>query len=142
MKKLILVGTLVAAVGMPLALLAQTSATALGSVTLGRNVMADGKPLASGTYQVRLTTESPKPGAGQTPESERYVEFLRGGKVLGREVASIVSQADIEQVADSKRQPAAGCEPRRAAQGRRLRAGMDQPRGSELLIHLVAAAKG
>jgi len=79
MKKLMLVGTLMAALGLPLAVQAQTSATALGSVTLGRNVMADGKPLAAGTYQVRLTTESPKPGAGQTPESERYVEFVRGG---------------------------------------------------------------
>lgn len=142
MKKLILVGTLVAAVGMPLALLAQTSATALGSVTLGRNVMADGKPLASGTYQVRLTTESPKPGAGQTPESERYVEFLRGGKVLGREVASIVPQADIAQVADSKRQPAAGSSRVELLKGEDyLRVWINRG-GVNYLIHLVAAAKG
>lgn len=142
MKKLILVGTLVAAVGMPLALLAQTSGTALGSVTLGRNVMADGKPLASGTYQVRLTTESPKPGAGQTPESEKYVEFLRGGKVLGREVASIVPQADIAQVADSKRQPAAGSSRVELLKGEDyLRVWINRG-GMNYLIHLVAAAKG
>jgi hypothetical protein len=142
MKKLILVGTLVAAVGMPFAVLAQTSGTALGSVTLGRNVMADGKPLAAGTYQVRLTTESPKPGAGQTAESERYVEFLRGGKVLGREVATLVPQAEIDQVADSKRRPAAG------ASSVELLKGEDYVRvwinrgGVNYLIHLTAAAKG
>ena len=108
MKKAFLVGTLVAVLGLPLAVSAQTAGTSLGSVTLGRKVMADGQPLAAGTYQVRLTTDSPKPGAGQTPESERYVEFVRGGKVMGREVATIVSAADIDQVADSKRRPAAG----------------------------------
>ena len=108
MKKVFLVGMLVAAIGLPLEVSAQTAATALGSITLGRRVMADGQPLAAGTYQVRLTTDSPKPGAGQTAESERYVEFVRGGKVMGREIATIVTAADIEQVADSKRRPAAG----------------------------------
>lgn len=143
MKKLILVGTLLAAVGMPLAVLAQTAAnTSLGNVTLGRNVMADGKPLAAGTYQVRLTTESPKPGAGQTPESERYVEFLRGGKVLGREVASIVPQADIAQIADSKRQPAAGSSRVELLKGEDyLRVWINRG-GTNYLIHLVTAAKG
>ena len=142
MKKLMLVGTLLAAVGMPLTVLAQTSGTALCSVTLGRNVMADGKPLAAGTYQVRLTTESPKPGAGQTAESERYVEFVRSGKVLGREVASIVSQADIDQIADSKRRPAAG------ANRVELLKGDDYVRvwinrgGMNYIIHLPTAAKG
>ena len=108
MKKAFLVGTLVAALGLPLAVSAQTAGTSLGSITLGRKVMADGQALAAGTYQVRLTADSPKPGAGQTPESERYVEFVRGGKVMGREVATVVSAADIDQVADSKRRPAAG----------------------------------
>jgi hypothetical protein len=69
--------------------------------------MADGKPLPAGTYQVRLTGDLPKPGAGQSPDAERYVEFVRGGKVVGREVASVVTQAEIAQVADGPR-PAAG----------------------------------
>jgi len=142
MKKLMLVGTLMAALGLPLAVQAQTSATALGSVTLGRNVMADGKPLAAGTYQVRLTTESPKPGAGQTPESERYVEFVRGGKVMGREAASIVPQADIAQIADSKRQPAAGSSRVELLKGDDyLRVWINRG-GTNYLIHLPTAAKG
>lgn len=65
--------------------------------------MADGQPLAAGTYQVRLTGEMPKPAAGQSPDGERYVEFLRAGRVVAREVASVVSNADIALVADGSR---------------------------------------
>jgi hypothetical protein len=74
----------------------QATETALGSVTLNRAVMADGKPLAAGTYQVRLTTQQAAPDAkGQTEAAERWVEFVRGGKVVGREVVTIVPQAEI-----------------------------------------------
>ena len=59
--------------------------------------MADGKPLAAGTYQVRLTGDEPKPGPGQSPEAERYVEFVRGGKVVAREVATVIPAADIDR---------------------------------------------
>ena len=75
-----------------------TSATSLGSVTLSRKVTADGQPLAAGTYQVRLTTDQARNVVGQTPEAERYVEFVRGGKVMGRELATIVSDADAKAV--------------------------------------------
>jgi len=67
---------------------------ALGSVSLGKAVKADGKPLPVGTYQVRLTAEQASSAApGQTKASERWVEFVRGGKVVGREVVTIVPQA-------------------------------------------------
>lgn len=111
MKHVLVVGALVAAVGVPVSILAQTSGqaagTSLGSVTLRTSVMANGERLAAGTYQVRLTGESPKPGVGQSPDGARYVEFVRGGKVVGREVATVVPQAEIAQVADGPR-PAAG----------------------------------
>jgi hypothetical protein len=78
---------------------AQASPTAsgsvIGSVTLTRKVMADGQPLAPGTYQVRLSTEQPKPVVGQPPEGERYVEFVQAGKVAGREVATVISNQDM-----------------------------------------------
>ncbi len=111
MKDVLILGALVGALAMPASLLAQTSTpaagTALGSVTLRNAVMADGQRLAPGTYQVRLTGDTPKPGVGQSPDAERYVEFVRGGKVVGREVATIVPQAEIAQVADGPR-PAPG----------------------------------
>ena len=76
-------------------------------MTLTKKVMADGQPLAAGTYQVRLTSDTPKPGVGQSPDAERYVEFVKGGKVDGREVATVVSQRGHQHVAKGKK-PAAG----------------------------------
>ena len=112
--KHVLVGVLVGALALSASLAAQTqtqkpgaAGASLGTVTLKTAVMADGQRLAAGTYQVRLTGDSPKPGVGQSPESERYVEFVSSGKVVGREVATIVPQAEIAQVADGPR-PAAG----------------------------------
>ena len=104
MKQVVLAAALVLALGFPALTQAQAqSGTTLGTVTISKKVMADGKPLPTGTYQVRLTNETPKPGVGQNPEGEAYVEFVRGGKVVAREVATVVSSADIAQVAKGKR---------------------------------------
>ena len=74
-----------------------TGETALGSVRLTHNVMADGKPLKAGTYQVRLTAQEASPAVpGQ--KMERWVEFLQGGKVAGREVVSIVPAAEMKDL--------------------------------------------
>lgn len=75
--------------------------TNLGSVRIPRAVKADGQALAAGTYQVRVTeTPAAPPAAGQTPQYERWAEFSRGGKVVGREVVTIVPGSDIKMVAD------------------------------------------
>jgi hypothetical protein len=102
MKRLVLVGALVGAIATGTAY-AQTGSTNLGTVTLGKKVLADGKPLPAGTYQVRLTSDTPKPGVGQAPDAEKYVEFVKGGKVVGREVATVVSAEDIAKIAKGKR---------------------------------------
>jgi len=71
----------------------------LGSVRIPKAVKADGKPLAAGTYQVRLTPQTATPDArGQTASLERWAEFVQGGKVVGREVVTIIPQADISKV--------------------------------------------
>jgi hypothetical protein len=112
MKHGILAGVLVAALGWPAgSAFAQDAAkpaagTVLGSVTLTRKVLADGQPLAAGTYQVRLGAAELKPVVGQSPDGARYVEFLRAGKVVGREVATVVSSGDMATMAKS-RKPAA-----------------------------------
>ena len=110
MKHGILAATLVMSLVAPLApASAQTrpANASLGSVTLTHKVTADGQPLAAGTYQVRLGTDEPKPAVGQSPEGERYVEFLKGGKVVAREVATVVSDADVKTIAKGP-QPARG----------------------------------
>jgi hypothetical protein len=72
---------------------------ALGTVRLTRAVKADGKPLPAGAYQVRLTAQNANPPApGESPGLERWVEFLQGGQVKGREVATIVPQSEIALV--------------------------------------------
>jgi hypothetical protein len=107
MKQLILVGVLVGALaGSANAqknMSGGNAAANLGTVTLNKKVLADGKPLAPGTYQVRLSSDSPKPAVGESPDAEKYVEFLRGGKVVGREVATVVSAADIGKIAKGPR---------------------------------------
>jgi hypothetical protein len=74
-----------------------TTETALGSVRIPRSVKADGKDLKAGTYQVRLTAQAAAPAvAGQT--MERWVEFVQGGKVVGREVVSIVPAGEMKDL--------------------------------------------
>jgi hypothetical protein len=78
------------------------SIVTLGSVRVPRAAKADGKALPAGTYQIRVTTQEAQPAApGQTPQYERWAEFLQGGQVKGREVVSVVPQADIKQVAET-----------------------------------------
>ena len=80
----------------------------LGTVSLPRAVMADGQRLPAGTYDVRLTSETAKPDvAGQLPQLNRWVEFMQGDTVVGREVVSIVPEDDIPEVAQGQ-PPAAG----------------------------------
>ncbi len=72
---------------------------ALGSVHFAKGVKADGKALAAGTYQVRLTAQAANPPAkGQSDGLERWVEFTQGGQVKGREVVTIIPQSEIAQV--------------------------------------------
>jgi hypothetical protein len=111
----------------------------LGTVRIPRAVMADGKPLKPGSYQGRLTAQEAKPDAvGQTEKMERWVEFLQGGKVVGREVVSIVPGAEIAQVAD-------GTPPRPGGSKVELLKGNDYIRvwinrgGTHYLIHLPVA---
>lgn len=101
MKRLVYVGALV---GLLVASSAFAQpASSLGTVTIGKKVMADGKPLSPGTYQVRLTNDAPKPGVGQAADAEKYVEFVKAGKVVAREVATVISAEDIGKVAKGKK---------------------------------------
>ena len=81
----------------------------LGAVRIPRAVKGDGQALPAGTYQVRVTeTPASPPAAGQTPQYERWAEFMRSGKVVAREVVTIVPASDIKQVAEQTPPPAGG----------------------------------
>jgi hypothetical protein len=77
---------------------AQAGELALGSVRVPKGVSADGKPLPAGTYTVRLTTQETSPAVGVSETLERWVEFVQGGSVKGREVVSIVPQSEVKMV--------------------------------------------
>jgi hypothetical protein len=85
-----------------------TTVTSIGSVRIPRAMKADGQSLPAGTYSLRVTEREASPAApGQTPQYERWAEFLQGGQVKGREVVTVVPQSDIAQVAE-QRPPASG----------------------------------
>ena len=73
-----------------------TGEVVLGTITIPRTVTADGKTLARGRYQIRLTAQTAQPNvAGQIPDLNRWVEFVQGGQVRGREVVSIVPADEV-----------------------------------------------
>ena len=112
----------------------------LGTVRLPRAVTADGKPLPAGTYQVRLTAQASKPDAvGQTEELERWVEFMRGKEVAGREVVSIVPQAEIKMVVKDAPPPANGSKVQVLRGNDYLRVWINRG-GNHYLIHFPIAA--
>ncbi|HET9467239.1 MAG TPA: hypothetical protein VFO48_02460 [Vicinamibacterales bacterium] len=81
----------------------------LGSVRIPRAVKGDGQALPAGTYTVRVTETPASPQVpGQTPQYERWAEFMQGGKVVAREVVTIVPGSDIKQVAEQTPPPSGG----------------------------------
>jgi hypothetical protein len=110
----------------------------LGTVRLTRAVKANGETLAAGTYTVRLTTESPKPAVGQTQAEMRWVEFVQGGQVKGREVATVLTPAELQKVQESK-PPASGTAKVEMLKGNEyLRVWINRG-GTHYLVHLLAS---
>lgn len=88
---------------------ATSTAMALGTVRLPKGLKADGKELPGGTYQVRLTAEEAKPDAkGSSEVLERWVEFVQGGQVKGREVVSIIPAPESKLVQKDAPPPSGG----------------------------------
>jgi len=100
----VVISAVVAAPGM---LRAQTEGKALGTVSLPRDVKASGQPLAAGTYTLRLLPQDLKGAVGQTASESRYVEFVKGGKVVGKEVATVLTGPEAKAVTKGSG-PAAG----------------------------------
>jgi len=116
-----------------------TAATALGTVHLTKAVKADGKPLAAGIYQVRLTTDEAKPDAvGTSGKTERWVEFVQKGQVKGREVVSIVPQSEIKLVQKDTPPAANGSKVQMLKGNDYMRVWINKG-GNHYLIHLVPA---
>jgi hypothetical protein len=74
---------------------------ALGTVRIARTVVANGQPLAAGSYGVRVTDLPVKPVLGQTPREYRWVEFVQKDDVKGRELALVLTGPEAEEVINS-----------------------------------------
>jgi hypothetical protein len=118
---------------------ATDSTMALGTVRLPKGVKADGKDLPAGTYQVRLTAEEAKPDAkGSSEVLERWVEFLQGGKVKGREVVSIVPAPEVKLVQKDTPPPSGGLKVETLKGGDYLRLWINKG-GNYYLVHFAKA---
>jgi len=116
---------------------ASDSAMALGTVRLAKGVKADGKELAAGSYQVRLTADEAKPDAkGSSEVLERWVEFVKGGKVVGREVVSIVPANEAKLVQKDTPPPAGGSKVETLKGGDYIRVWINKG-GNYYLVHLA-----
>ena len=115
-----------------------TGEVGLGSVELPRRVMADGRALAAGTYDLRVTADSADPDApGQLAVLERWVEFRQGDEVKGREVVSIVPQSEIDSIAKSAPPGSGTSRVEMLKENEYLRVWVNQ-NNTHYFIHLVA----
>jgi len=80
----------------------------IGTVHIPKAAVANGAGLPAGTYTMRLADDTPTDPAGQTPGAEKWVEFVQGGKVVGKEMCSIVSDADMKSTVADRGQPKPG----------------------------------
>ena len=123
----------------PLAVLAQSTGQSLGTVRLPQSVTANGQPLAAGTYTVRVTDASVTPVVGQPADSSRWVEFVQGGDVKGRELATVVTPADVKAVTEMN-PPAPGASKVQTLRGGDyLRVWVNRG-GTQYLVHLATGA--
>jgi hypothetical protein len=119
---------------------APTGEVTLGAIRIPRGVTADGKALAAGTYQVKVTTQEARPEAvGTTEPLERWAEFSQRGEVKGREVVTIVPENEIKMVVKDA-PPRAGTSKVQTLRGNDyLRVWVNRG-GTHYLIHLPTGA--
>jgi hypothetical protein len=111
-------------------------AMVLGTVRLPKGVKADGKEIAAGSYQVRLTADEAKPDArGSSEKLERWVEFVKGGTVVGREVVSIVPANEAKLVQKDTPPPSGGAKVETLKGGDYVRVWINKA-GNYYLVHL------
>lgn len=112
---------------------------ALGTARIPAGVVANGQPLPAGTYSVRLSTDPVTPVVGQGADAAKWVEFVQAGQVKGKELASVVSPADVKAVA-KRTPPAPGAGMVQTLNGADYVRVWFNSGGSQYLVHLTRAA--
>jgi hypothetical protein len=136
---LVLVGALTASVGAygqkPASI---GTSDVLSTVQITHSVLANGKSLPSGLYELRLTGERPVPLPGQSPDAERWVEFVSNGAVVAREVATVLRDDDLPSVGASSVPSRSGTRVEMLQGGEFLRVSVNRE-GERFLIYLPVA---
>jgi hypothetical protein len=113
-----------------------TEGEVLGTVRITASAMAGGTPLPAGTYQIRLTNDRPAVPAGQSPDGQRWVEFVAAGKVVAREIAEILRDDNLPAIGASSRPVRAGIRVDMLKGGEFLRVSIKRA-GERFLIYLT-----
>ncbi len=133
----VLAGMMAAVAWMQVGVAAQSAATSLGTVRLSRAVMADGKTLPAGSYTLRVSNDPVQQVVGQT--ESRWIEFVQGGVVNGRELASVIPAADVKALVKGTAPAANSNKVELLKGGEYLRVWANRG-GSHYLIHLVVGS--
>jgi hypothetical protein len=105
------------------------------TVTIAQPVLADGKPLAAGTYELWISEDRPEVGAGAPSDAQRVVEFAQNGKVVAREIAEVFPTGSRQVVGTSGSSGAAKARVEMLKGGEFLRVSVNDADG-RYLIHL------
>lgn len=114
-------------------------AASLGSVRIAKNVMADGKALAVGTYTLRVSDEMPTAVVGQSSDEARWIEFVQGSTVKGREMATVLSKDALKSMAKKGGSTAPGSAKVEMLKGDEYIRVWVNHAGVQYLIHLTIA---
>jgi hypothetical protein len=110
-------------------------AAVLATVQIPRDVLANGTPLAAGTYELRLTGERPPALVGQSPDAQAFVDIVADGEAVAREVAEVLRDATLpEEGASSQRVPT-GVTVNLLNGGEFVRVSVKRDDGTRYLIH-------
>ena len=70
--------------------LAHHGASVLGTARITQPVLAGGTLLQPGTYEIRDIGQHVTPLPGQSEDAQAYVEFVKNGRVVARDVAEVM----------------------------------------------------
>ncbi len=115
-------------------------AETLATVRIPRAVLANGQPLAAGTYAVRVSAEAVTPVVGQAADATRWVEFVQSGQVRGKELATVLAGDAVAAVVEG-RGPASGSAKVELLKGEEYLRVWINNRGTHYLIHLAVAPR-
>jgi hypothetical protein len=115
---------------------AQAAGEVFATVRITQPVLADGKPLPAGTYDVRLA--APGTSTAGMSDAQRVVEFVANGQVVATEIAEVLPNDEATPVGTSSQPSRAAARVEMLKGGEFLRVSVRRPDG-RYLIHLPTA---